>query len=131
MKSSNFANISCLEINFFFSSFNIPVFSFLYGGFVTIASKELFSYILSRFIIFSFIISNLSPKLFSLELLFAISATSCCTSTPIILLKFVFPHNNIDIIPVPVPKSSTFESFFMFLAKSDNSTASIPKQNPF
>lgn len=31
-------------------------------------------------------------------------------------------------MPLPVPKSTTFEFDFMFLAKSDNKTESMPKQ---
>ena len=59
------------------------------------------------------------------------SATSFWISTPIISFKLVFADNKILIIPVPVPKSKTFEPDFISFAKSDKRTLSTPKQNPF
>ena len=50
---------------------------------------------------------------------------------PIVFSKEQIGKDNIDIIPVPVPRSKTLESFFISFAKSDNKTASIPKQKPF
>ena len=93
-------------------------------------SKLPLLYILLNSKIFVFNISILFSNKFNFTLLFAISATSGWISTPTNFVFFVFPYKRIGIIPVPVPKSITFEFCFIFFAKSVNKILSIPKQKP-
>ena len=91
-------------------------------------SKEADGKKLSAFLISPVTISIFSDKPFSATLRLAISALSSCISSPVKCEAFVFASNSMGIIPVPVPKSSTFPPDFT-VTKPDNRTASIPKQN--